>query len=201
MAARIMLLVETIFDTLNAKAALFAIEQFFDDHQMRLPVMISGTITDLPAAPSPARPPKRSGIRCARQTFDRPQLRAGPGSDAPLRGRKCRGRPTYLCQCPPNAGLPNAFGGYDDPGRHGTRYSRRMGRKRLVNIVGGCCGTTPEHIAAIAEAVSNRLRARCRKSSRPAACRGWSRSTSARKSLFVNVGERTNVTGSKSSPA
>ncbi|MHB8447988.1 MAG: homocysteine S-methyltransferase family protein [Rudaea sp.] len=148
------LMVETVFDTLNAKAALFAIEQAFDAIGARMPVMISGTITDLSGRTLSGQTteafyyslrharPLSIGLNCA---LGATELRAHV--DALARVAECR------VSTHPNAGLPNAFGEYDEtPGQMATIIAE-FARSGLVNLVGGCCGTTPEHIAAIAAAV------------------------------------------------
>ena len=148
------IMVETIFDTLNAKAALYAIEEVFDARGGRLPVMISGTITDASgrtlsgqtaeafhASLAHARP-LSIGLNCALGARDlRPHVEAL--SDV---------SPFYV-SAHPNAGLPNAFGGYDETPEEMAGVLREFAQSGLLNLVGGCCGTTPDHIRAIAEAV------------------------------------------------
>ena len=148
------ILVETIFDTLNAKAALFAIVETFEEHGKILPVMVSGTITD------------RSGRTLSGQTVEafwtsvqhiRPfaiGLNCALGAEqlAPFVGDLSRAASTRL-SVHPNAGLPNAFGGYDESPDQTATIIGALARDGLVNVVGGCCGTTPGHIAAIREAV------------------------------------------------
>ena len=148
------LMVETIFDTLNAKAALFAVEEVFDARGARLPVMISGTITDA------------SGRTLSGQTaeaFHTSLAHARPlsiGLNCALGARELRPHVEALAQVSPfyvsahpNAGLPNAFGGYDETPEEMATTLHEFARSGLLNVVGGCCGTTPEHIRAIAEAV------------------------------------------------
>jgi 5-methyltetrahydrofolate--homocysteine methyltransferase len=148
------LLVETIFDTLNAKAALFALEQLFDETGVRLPVMISVTITD------------NSGRTLSGQTvgaFYNSIRHAKPfsiGINCALGGAQMRPyieELAALADCPvscyPNAGLPNAFGGYDESPADMARVLGDFAAQGWLNLVGGCCGSTPAHIAAIAEAV------------------------------------------------
>jgi len=148
------LMVETIFDTLNAKAALFAIDDAFAAAGGRLPVMISGTITDA------------SGRTLSGQTaeaFWYSLRHAHPlsiGLNCALGAKELRQHVDVLAQVAdtrvsahPNAGLPNAFGGYDETPEDMARDLRGFAESGLLNLVGGCCGTTPEHIAAIAEAV------------------------------------------------
>lgn len=148
------LLVETIFDTLNAKAALFAIQQYFSDHDTELPVMISGTITDA------------SGRTLSGQTLEAFYIsvaHASPlsiGLNCALGGAQMRPYVEELSQiagcyvsCYPNAGLPNAMGEYDETPDDTAATIAGFARSGWINIVGGCCGTTPDHIRAIAEAV------------------------------------------------
>lgn len=148
------LMVETVFDTLNAKAALFAIEEAFDARGARLPVMISGTITDA------------SGRTLSGQTAEAfwYSVRHGQplaiGLNCALGAKDLRQHIDVLSQVAdafisthPNAGLPNAFGGYDETPEDMAGVLREFAEAGLLNLVGGCCGTTPAHIAAIAEAV------------------------------------------------
>ncbi len=191
------LLVETIFDTLNAKAALFAIDRYFEKTGTRLPIMISGTITDA------------SGRTLSGQTteaFWNSLAHANPLSI----GLNCALGVTQLRQyveemarvanvhvsSHPNAGLPNEFGGYDESPEFMAGHIRDWAQSSFLNIVGGCCGTTPPHIAAIAKAVSD-VRPRSTPKITPA-CRlsGLEPLNITDESMFVNVGERTNVTGS-----
>jgi 5-methyltetrahydrofolate--homocysteine methyltransferase len=150
------LLVETIFDTLNAKAALFAIRKYFDDYSTELPVMISGTITDA------------SGRTLSGQTLEAfyiSVVHASPlsiGLNCALGGAQMRPHVEELSNiatcnvsCYPNAGLPNAMGEYDETPEETAEIIAGFARNGWINIVGGCCGTTPEHIRAIAEAVKS----------------------------------------------
>lgn len=148
------LMVETVFDTLNAKAALFAIEEAFDARGARLPVMVSGTITDA------------SGRTLSGQTAEafwyslRHSQPMAIGLNCALGARDLRAHVDVLSQVAdthisthPNAGLPNAFGGYDESPEDMAAVLREFAEAGLLNLVGGCCGTTPAHIAAIAQAV------------------------------------------------
>ena len=150
------LMVETIFDTLNAKAALFAIEEAFDDRGGRLPVMISGTITDASgrtlsgqtaeafyASVAHGRP-LSIGLNCALGASD-----MRPHVETLSQVAQC------LVSAHPNAGLPNAFGEYDETPEEMATTLREFASAGLLNLVGGCCGTTPAHIRAIAEAVAD----------------------------------------------
>ncbi|AHF89685.1 5-methyltetrahydrofolate--homocysteine methyltransferase [Opitutaceae bacterium TAV5] len=148
------LLVETIFDTLNAKAALFAIEGVFDELGTRLPVMISVTITDASGRTLSGQTPEAfyNSIRHARPFSVGINCALGGAGMRPFVEELAR-----LAECPvtcyPNAGLPNAFGGYDETPADMARILRQFAEAGLVNLVGGCCGSTPAHIKAIADAV------------------------------------------------
>jgi 5-methyltetrahydrofolate--homocysteine methyltransferase len=192
------ILVETVFDTLNAKAALFAVESVFAARGERLPIMISGTITDASGRTLSGQTaeafyisvqhaePLSVGLNCA---LGAEQLR--PHVDTLSRLANC------ATSAHPNAGLPNELGGYDQTPEEMAAIVRGFAEDGLVNIVGGCCGTDPEHIRAIAEAVAG-LPPR-RAPERPLATRlsGLEPVAIDADSLFVNVGERTNVTGSR----
>ncbi len=193
-----LLLVETIFDTLNAKAALFAIDGLFASQGWRVPVMISGTITD------------RSGRTLSGQTVD--AFWTSVRHARPLSvGLNCALGPDLLHQhvqelsriadtnvsAHPNAGLPNAMGGYDLDADAMARDLGAWAREGIVNIVGGCCGTGPEHIAAIATAVAGVVPRQVAQAPRNTWLSGLERFVITQESNFVNVGERTNVTGSR----
>ena len=151
------LLVETVFDTLNAKAALFAIDEVFEELGVNLPVMVSGTITDLSGRTLSGQTaeafwnsvrharPMSIGLNCA---LGARQLRA-------YVAELSRVADTYICAYP-NAGLPNEFGGYDETPDTTAAFIAEWAEAGLVNIVGGCCGTTPDHIRAIAAAVAGK---------------------------------------------
>ncbi len=193
------IMVETSFDTLNAKAALYAIARVFDDRGERAPVMISGTITD------------RSGRTLSGQTAEAlfisvqhaPELMSvglncalGAGDLRPHVAALAAHAPMAV-SVHPNAGLPNEMGGYDDTPEEMAEVIGEFATSGLVNIVGGCCGTTPGHIAAIAAAVAG---VRPRAGARPAGAlrlSGLEPAIIDEHTLFVNVGERTNVTGSR----
>jgi 5-methyltetrahydrofolate--homocysteine methyltransferase len=191
------MLVETIFDTLNAKAAIFALEDAFDEVGTRFPIMISGTITDL------------SGRTLSGQTaiaFWNSLAHARPfsiGFNCALGAREMRqhiaeiGRVADARVCAfPNAGLPNEFGLYDESPEYMAELVGEFARAGLVNILGGCCGTTPDHIGAIAEAVKG-LAPRVVPRIEPMLRLSGLEPFALTKDIpFVNVGERTNVTGS-----
>ncbi len=192
------LLVETVFDTLNAKAALFAIEAFFERTQRRWPVMISGTITDA------------SGRTLSGQTAEafwnslRHIQPLSFGLNCALGAKELRQYVEELsrvCDCyvsaHPNAGLPNAFGGYDETADMLADEIESWAKGGIVNIVGGCCGTSPEHIAAIAQRVVAVDPRKVPKIEPALRLSGLEPFNCGKDSLFVNVGERTNVTGSR----
>ena len=192
------LMVETIFDTLNAKAALFAIDELFEETGIRLPIMISGTITDA------------SGRTLSGQTaeaFWNSVRHARPlsiGLNCALGARQLRPHVEELSRIAdvyvsahPNAGLPNAMAEYDELPEETAAHIREWAESGWLNITGGCCGTTPDHIKAIASLVSDckpRLRPKIEPRLRLS---GLEPLNIGEDSLFVNVGERTNVTGSK----
>lgn len=192
------LMIETVFDTLNCKAAIFAVEKFFLENKLRLPVMISGTITDASGRTLSGQTTTAFWHSVAHATPFSIGLNCALGAEAlrPYALELAKNAGTFL-SLHPNAGLPNAFGGYDETPEQMAKVLREFAEEGLINIVGGCCGTTPEHIQAIAEAVSNISPRQI--PTIPKACRlsGLEPLTIDDDSLFVNVGERTNVTGSK----
>ncbi|MDE2260415.1 MAG: methionine synthase [Betaproteobacteria bacterium] len=194
------LLVETVFDTLNAKAALFAIDEYFEVHGLQLPVMISGTITDQSGRTLTGQTteafwnslrhirPLSIGLNCA----------LGAALMRPYIEELARIADTFV-SAHPNAGLPNplAESGYDEGPAETAALLKEFAESGFLNIVGGCCGTTPAHIKAIAEAVKDlppRLVPEIPPMTRLS---GLEPFNIGEDSLFVNVGERTNVTGSK----
>ncbi len=194
-----LLLLETVFDTLNCKAAIVATEDVFDEVGRSLPLMISVTVTD------------RSGRTLSGQTVDAFHVsiaHARPfsvGINCALGAREMR---PYLAElarvteayvsCHPNAGLPNAFGQYDEQPEETSRLLREFAESGLANILGGCCGTTPDHIRALAHAVADlRPRVCTAPPERFAEFSGLETLTIRPDSNFQMIGERTNVTGSK----
>ena len=192
------LMVETIFDTLNAKAALFAIQQYFQQHSINLPIMVSGTITDASGRTLTGQTVEAFwnsvrhanlfsiGINCALGANDmRPYL-------AEL---------SQLADCyvsvHPNAGLPNQFGEYDETPEQMAAIISEFADNQFFNIVGGCCGTTPEHIKAIADIVADRTPRRVPTIKTICRLSGLEPLNIDSNHLFINIGERTNVTGSK----
>jgi 5-methyltetrahydrofolate--homocysteine methyltransferase len=153
-----LLLVETVFDTLNAKAALFAIAQYFDAHGMRLPIIVSGTITDASGRTLSGQTPEAfwNSVRHAQPLAVGLNCALGAALMRPYIEEIARVADTFV-SCYPNAGLPNPMSdtGYDETPETTARLIEDFARHGFVNIVGGCCGTTPDHIRAIARAVKD----------------------------------------------
>ncbi len=192
-----LLMVETVFDTLNAKAALFAIDELLEERGVRLPVMVSGTITDLSGRTLSGQTTEAfwNSVRHARPFAVGLNCALGARELRPYVDELSRVADTFT-SCHPNAGLPNELGGYDETPDAMAATVGAFARDGLVNLVGGCCGTTAEHIRAIADAVAGAaprrppvLGVRCRLA-------GLEPLEIGPDSLFVNIGERTNVTGS-----
>ncbi|HSN20348.1 MAG TPA: methionine synthase, partial [Usitatibacter sp.] len=193
-----LLLVETIFDTLNAKAALFAIDEHFEESGIRLPIMISGTITDASGRTLSGQTVEAfwNSVRHARPLSVGFNCALGAQQLRPHVEELARIADVYV-SAHPNAGLPNAMAEYDERPEETAAFIREWAESGWLNITGGCCGTTPDHIRAIAEAV---LASKPRSVPQvPAMLRlsGLEPLNVGDESLFVNVGERTNVTGSK----
>jgi len=191
------LLIETIFDTLNAKAAIFAVETLFEERGRRWPVMISGTITDASGRTLSGQVTEAfwNSVRHVKPLLVGLNCALGAAEMRPYLAEVARIADCFV-SCYPNAGLPNAFGEYDEAPDQTAAIVREFAESGLVNVLGGCCGTTPPHIAAMAasvEGVTPRV-----PSVVDAACRlsGLEPLTITPESLFVNVGERTNITGS-----
>lgn len=192
-----LILIETIFDTLNAKAAVFAVQQYFDEVGQSLPIMISGTITDASGRTLSGQTteafynslahakPISIGLNCA----------LGANELRPYLKELSRIANCYV-SAHPNAGLPNEFGEYDESPEDMAAVVEEFASSGFVNIIGGCCGTTPEHISAIEAAVSKYPTRKIPEIE--VACRlaGLEPFNIDKNSLFVNVGERCNVTGS-----
>ncbi len=192
-----LILLETIFDTLNAKAAVFALEEVFERTGSRIPVMISGTITDASGRTLSGQTTEAfyNSLRHARPLSIGLNCALGPQE---LRQyiEELSSLSEFFISTHPNAGLPNEFGEYDESPEQMAAEIGDWAKQGFINIVGGCCGTTPDHIRAFREAVDG-----CAPRKRPEldkACRlsGLEPCNIGPESLFVNVGERTNVTGS-----
>ncbi len=192
-----LLLIETIFDTLNAKAAIYAIAEITAERGVQVPLMISGTITDLSGRLLSGQTPEAFwnsvrhaapvsiGLNCA---LGAKELRAHVDEISRIAD-------TLVCAYP-NAGLPNEFGHYDESPEYMAGLIGEFAASGLVNIVGGCCGTTPEHIRAIAVAVAGKPPRQIPEIPRLLRLSGLEPFTLTPEIPFVNVGERTNVTGS-----
>lgn len=191
------ILIETIFDTLNAKAAIFACEERFEAKGVRLPVMISGTITDLSGRTLSGQTPSAfwNSVRHANPFTIGLNCALGANAMRPHLQELSGVADTFICAYP-NAGLPNEFGQYDETPELMAAQIDSFAREGLVNIVGGCCGSTPEHIRAIAETVA-KYKPRPIPAHRPFMSLSGLEPFELTKDIpFVNVGERTNVTGS-----
>jgi 5-methyltetrahydrofolate--homocysteine methyltransferase len=192
-----LLLVETVFDTLNCKAALFAIEKYFSDGGIRVPVMVSVTITDASGRTLSGQTPEAFWISISHANL------LSAGINCALGAREMRSYieelSSYLpiaLSCYPNAGLPNELGEYDQSPAEMASVLREYAENGWLNFVGGCCGTTPDHIRAIAQAVKT---CKARKPAKPqpyTRLSGLEALTIRPDTNFVNIGERTNVTGS-----
>ena len=192
------LMVETIFDTLNAKAAVFAILETFDALGTRLPLMISGTITDQSGRTLTGQTPEAfyNSLRHAAPLAFGLNCALGPDQLRPYL-QELSTVSEYPVSCHPNAGLPNEFGGYDLTPEDMAATMGDFARSGFVNLVGGCCGTTQDHIAAIADAVEGVAPRPVPQPPVRTRLSGLEPLTIGPESLFVNVGERTNVTGSQ----
>ncbi len=192
-----LLLIETIFDTLNAKAAIFALETLFEERGRRWPVMISGTITDASGRTLSGQTTEAfwNSVRHARPVLVGLNCALGAAEMRPYLAEISRIADCFV-SCYPNAGLPNAFGEYDETPDQTADVVQEFAKSGLVNVLGGCCGTTPEHIAAMAalvDGIAPRVPAELTPAMRLS---GLEPVTITDESLFVNVGERTNITGS-----
>jgi len=191
------ILIETIFDTLNAKAAIFATREVFEEKGVHLPVMISGTITDLSGRTLSGQTPEAFWNSVRHATPFSIGLNCALGANA-MRAHLSEissVAETFVCAYP-NAGLPNAFGKYDETPEEMADQIEGFMRDGLVNIVGGCCGSTPAHIRAIAQAAARHKPRQIPDIPRHMRLSGLEPFTLTEAIPFVNVGERTNVTGS-----
>ncbi len=192
-----LILIETIFDTLNAKAAIYALEELFEERGERLPVMISGTITDASGRTLSGQTTEAfwNSVRHARPLSVGLNCALGAEELRPYVEELSTKADTFV-SAHPNAGLPNEFGEYDQTPEEMAAIVGEFAESGLVNIIGGCCGSTPAHIAAIHAAIQGLAPRRVPEI--PRACRlsGLEPFNISADSLFVNVGERTNVTGS-----
>ncbi len=192
------ILIETVFDTLNCKAAIFAVKTVYEQLGYELPIMISGTITDASGRTLSGQTAEAFWNSVRHADLLSIGFNCALGADAMRPHVKTiSDKADIFVSAHPNAGLPNAFGEYDETPEQTAEFLREFAESGLINITGGCCGTTPDHIAAIYQAVKD-----CPPRPIPdiePACRlsGLEPFNITKDSLFVNVGERTNVTGSK----
>ncbi|MCW5711021.1 methionine synthase [Shinella sp.] len=191
------ILIETIFDTLNAKAAIFATRAVFEEKGIELPVMISGTITDLSGRTLSGQTPEAfwNSVRHAEPFSIGLNCALGANAMRAHLAEISSVAQTFVCAYP-NAGLPNAFGKYDETPEEMAAQIEGFMRDGLVNIVGGCCGSTPDHIRAIAAAAARHAPREIPDIPRHMRLSGLEPFTLTEAIPFVNVGERTNVTGS-----
>jgi 5-methyltetrahydrofolate--homocysteine methyltransferase len=192
-----LLLVETIFDTLNAKAAIFALETLFEEQGRRWPVVVSGTITDASGRTLSGQVTEAfwSSVRHARPLAIGLNCALGAADMRPYVAELSRVADTYV-SCYPNAGLPNEFGEYDETPDQTASVLEEFAGSGLVNLLGGCCGTTPEHVTAIAAAAAGKAPREVPRVRPALRLAGLEPVAITAESLFVNVGERTNITGS-----
>lgn len=192
-----LIMIETIFDTLNAKAAIFAVQEVFDKQGYELPIMISGTITDASGRTLSGQTTEAfwNSIRHARPISVGLNCALGAEDLRPYVEELSRIADTYV-SAHPNAGLPNAFGEYDQTPEEMAEILLEFAQAGLVNIIGGCCGSTPEHIRKIAEAVATIPQRQVPVIAPACRLSGLEPFNITADSLFVNVGERTNITGS-----
>ena len=195
-----LILIETIFDTLNAKAAIFAVEEVFEARGERLPVMISGTVTDASGRILSGQTVEAfwNSVRHARPITIGLNCALGAALMRPYVAELSKICDTYVCVYP-NAGLPNPMSetGFDETPADTSALLEEFARSGLVNVAGGCCGTTPEHIQAIADKVLSMPTRVVPEIPVKTRLSGLEALNFDGESLFINVGERTNVTGSK----
>ena len=191
------ILIETIFDTLNAKAAIFACEEIFEEKGVRLPVMISGTITDLSGRTLSGQTPTAfwHAVRHAKPFTIGLNCALGAAAMRDHLAEISNAADTFVCAYP-NAGLPNEFGEYDQSPEAMAKEVEVFAKEGLVNVVGGCCGSTPDHIKAVAEMLKAHKPRQIPTVKRLMKLSGLEPFTLTSDIPFVNVGERTNVTGS-----
>jgi 5-methyltetrahydrofolate--homocysteine methyltransferase len=192
-----LLLIETVIDTLNAKAAIYAALSLFDEIGVEVPIIVSGTITDASGRILSGQTAEAfwNSIRHARPLAVGLNCALGGRQLRPYIHELSRVAETRICAYP-NAGLPNAFGEYDEAPEETAQILREFADSGLVNILGGCCGTTPEHIRLLRDAVARLTPRAVPALAAKTRLAGLEPVTIDEDSLFVNVGERTNVTGS-----
>ncbi len=193
-----LLLVETVFDTLNAKAALMGIEEYLESENIRIPVMVSGTITD-----ASGRTLSGQTLEAFMHSLDHVDL-LSIGLNCSLGAKEIRpylqemaGKSSHFTSVHPNAGLPNQFGEYDETPEEMSELIGDFIQSGFVNIVGGCCGTTPEHIRAFAELTEQAVARKPVEQMTGLKLSGLEPLTAYEGSNFINIGERCNVSGSR----
>ena len=191
------ILIETVFDTLNAKAAIFAVKKYFDDHKVDYPIMLSGTITDASGRTLTGQTTEAfyNSIRHANPISVGLNCALGP-KDLRAYIEELSRISEFAVSAHPNAGLPNEFGGYDETPDDMADEMSEWIEQGFINIIGGCCGTTPKHIARFSQMIAEaKPRSQFNQDNK---CRlsGLEALNLDSSSLFMNVGERTNVTGS-----
>ncbi|MDZ4726451.1 MAG: methionine synthase [Leptospira sp.] len=192
-----LLLPETNIDTLNLKACIFAIDKVFEERNIRIPVILSVTITDASGRTLSGQTGEAFylSVRHANALAVGINCALGAGEMRPYIGEISRVAECYV-SCYPNAGLPNAFGGYDQTPKEFGTWMEDFAKAGFLNIVGGCCGTTPDHIRAAAEAVKNIAPRKLTDKPRYSSFAGLEPLHLTKDQGFINIGERTNVTGS-----
>jgi 5-methyltetrahydrofolate--homocysteine methyltransferase len=192
-----LLIIETIFDTLNAKAAIFAVQRLFEELAVEVPLIISGTISDASGRLLSGQTTEAfwNSVRHAKPIAIGLNCALGAAQLRQYVQELSRVADTYVCAYP-NAGLPNAFGEYDETPQETAEILRDFGSSGLLNIVGGCCGTTPEHIRLMREEMGRFARRTIPVIAPKTRLSGLEPLNIDEETLFVNVGERTNVTGS-----
>ena len=193
-----LILIETIFDTLNAKAAIYGTQQYFEDSGVTLPIMISGTITDASGRTLSGQTTEAFWNSVAHARPLSVGLNCALGADAlrPYVEELSAKADTYV-SAHPNAGLPNEFGEYDQTPEEMAEIIEGFARDGFLNIIGGCCGSRPDHIEAVAAAVAKYPPRQIPEPAKALRLSGLEPFTGDENTLFINVGERTNVTGSK----
>jgi len=192
------LLVETVFDTLNAKAALYAIEEVLEKRNIRMPVMVSGTITDASGRTLSGQTVEAFLSSISHMDLLSVGLNCALGADdlKPYIERLSKSAPMYI-SAHPNAGLPNELGGYDQNPADMSVFIKDYLDNKLVNIIGGCCGTTPGHIKAFAELAEKANTREIPQPDMDTVLSGLEPLKISKEMNFINIGERTNVAGSK----
>jgi len=192
------LLVETIFDTLNAKAALYAIDKYFDEKNIKIPIMVSGTITDASGRTLSGQTAEAFWISVSHANLFSVGLNCALGAKEMRPHIETLSKKAYCAvSAYPNAGIPNELGEYDQSPEEMKNYIKEFVSSEFVNIIGGCCGTTPAHINAMSEAVKGMTPRQISKKEELPQYSGLEPLVVRDNMNFINIGERTNVTGSR----